>query len=191
MTYATIVADPPWPQKGAGPLRGKMGFGDAMCGPSKKMPYPTMTIEDIRALDVASVAAPDAHLYMWTTNGFLRDAFSVMDEWGFKYSTTLVWAKAPMGGGLGGCYGIATEYVLFGRRGKLPALQRMGRNWFDWKRPYDARGKPKHSAKPAEFYEMVETMSPGPWLEMFAREPRWLWDVWGNEVASDTQVNSK
>jgi N6-adenosine-specific RNA methylase IME4 len=191
MTYATIVADPPWPQKGAGPLRGKGGFGDALCGPSKEMPYPTMTIAGICALDVASVAAPNAHLYMWTTNGFLRDAFSVMDAWGFKYSTTLVWAKAPMGGGLGGCYGIATEYVLFGRRGKLPALQRTGRNWFDWKRPYDARGKPKHSAKPAEFYEMVETMSPGPWLEMFAREPRWLWDVWGNEVDSDVQVQAK
>lgn len=186
MTYACIVADPPWPQKGAGPQRGREGFGDALCGPSKAMPYPTMTVAQIAALAVPAAAA--AHLYLWATNRFLPDAFAVMAAWGFDYSTTLVWAKRPMGGGLGGCYGISTEFVLFGRRGTLPAISRVGRTSFDWKRPYDERGKPKHSAKPAGFFAMVEAVSPGPYLELFAREKRLGWHSWGNEVNSDVQL---
>lgn len=177
--YACIVADPPWPQKGGGPLKGREGFLDAG-GKSLPMPYETMPVADICALDVP--AAKDAHLYLWATNRFLPDAFKVMAAWGFRYSTTLVWAKAPIGAGLGGAYGIATEYALFGRRGKLPALGKIGRNWFDWKRPYDKRGKPRHSAKPSAFFEMVETISPGPRLEMFARDNRPGWDAWGDQV---------
>jgi N6-adenosine-specific RNA methylase IME4 len=178
MTYATIVADPPWPQKGGGTLRGREGFLDAG-GASDPMPYRTMTVADITALGCP--AAPDAHLYLWTTSGFLAAGFEVMAAWGFAYSTTLVWAKAPIGHGLGGAYGIATEFVLFGRRGTLPARKKVGRNWFQWKRPYDQRGKPRHSAKPPEFYAMVEQVSPGPYLEMFARDYRLGWDGWGDE----------
>jgi N6-adenosine-specific RNA methylase IME4 len=181
VSYATIVADPPWPQKGAGPLVGREGFGGAT-GASKPMPYKTMTIADIAAMDIKAIAADNAHLYLWTTNQFLKDAFDVMCAWGFKYSTTLVWAKAPMGGGLGGCYGIATEYILFGRRGTLPALGRVGRNHFNWKRPYDERGKPMHSVKPPEFFDMVETISPAPRLELFARRSRPGWSAWGDEA---------
>lgn len=188
LRYSTIVADPPWPQKGAGPLRGREGFGDALCGPSKAMPYQTMSVEQIAALPVADLADKNAHLYLWTTNRFLPEAFTVAKAWGFKYSTMLVWAKRPMGGGLGGCYGIATEFVLFCRRGSLPALQRIGRNHFSWKRPYDERGKPKHSAKPEEFMGMVEQVSPGPYLELFARQKRLGWHSWGNEVPSDVEL---
>lgn len=186
MKFHTIVADPPWPQKGAGALRGKMGFGDAYTGPSKPMPYQTMDCDDIAAMTVP--AAKDAHLYLWTTSRFLRDAFFVMDAWGFKYSTTLVWAKRPMGGGLGGSYGIATEFVLFSRRGHLRSMKRIGRNWFDWKRPYDMRGKPMHSAKPSGFFALVESVSPGPYLEMFARQRRLGWSAHGDEVAADVQI---
>ena len=186
--YRTIVADPPWPQKGAGPLRGREGFGDALCAASKPMPYPTMTIDEIAALPVAERAEKNAHLYLWTTNRFLPAAFVVAAAWGFEYSTVLTWAKRPMGGGLGGCYGIATEFVLFCRRGSLPALQRIGRNWFNWKRPYDMRGKPRHSAKPGEFFAMVEQVSPGPYLELFARDKRIGWHSWGNEVPSDVEL---
>lgn len=178
-TYRTIVADPPWPQKGAGPLRGREGFLDAS-GASKAMPYALMSVAEIKALEVP--AAPDAHLYLWTTSRFLRDAFDVLEAWGFRYSTTLVWAKAPIGAGLGGAFGIATEFVLFGRRGNAPTLRKVGRNWFTWKRPYDERGKPRHSAKPPEFFEMVKSVSWGPCLEMFARGPRVGWHVWGDEA---------
>jgi N6-adenosine-specific RNA methylase IME4 len=177
-SYATIVVDPPWPQKGGGPLTGREGFLDT--AGSLPMPYETMSIREICDLQVP--AAKDAHLYLWTTNRFLPDAFVVLDAWGFRYSTTLVWAKRPIGAGLGGAYGIATEYVLFARRGKLRTMSRVGRNHFDWKRPYDERGKPKHSAKPPAFFEMVEQISPGPRLEMFARELRAGWDSWGDEV---------
>src|SRR5688572_21035328 len=71
--YRTIVADPPWPQRGAGPLRGREGFADALCAASKPMPYPTMSLASIKALRIP--AAADAHLYLWTTNRFLEAAF--------------------------------------------------------------------------------------------------------------------
>lgn len=180
MTYQTIVADPPWPQKGAGALRGREGWHDST-GASKEMPYSTMSLDDIKAMPVGDLADA-AHLYLWTTNGFLDDAFDVMRSWGFSYSTLLVWAKNPMGGGLGGAYGISTEYVLFGRKGTLPALSKVRGTWFNWKRPYDERGKPKHSAKPPEFFDMVETVSPGPRVELFARSARQGWDVWGDQA---------
>jgi N6-adenosine-specific RNA methylase IME4 len=125
MAYRCIVIDPPWPQKGAGALRGREGFGDAT-GASKPMPYATMSLDAIAALPVRQLADPTGcHLYLWTTSGFLDDAFDVLRTWGFRYSTTLVWAKKPMGGGMGGDYGISTEFVLYARRGNLPALSRV------------------------------------------------------------------
>lgn len=179
--YASIVADPPWPQQGGGSLMGREGFLDAG-GESQPLPYKTMSLAAIAAMPVADLAAADAHLYLWTTSGFLDAAFDVVAAWGFTYSTTLVWAKKPIGYGLGGAYGIATEFVLFARRGSLPAKQKVGRNWFDWKRPYDERGKPKHSAKPPEFFQVVEMVSPGPYLELFARTARNGWDAWGDQA---------
>lgn len=184
MAYRTIVVDPPWPQKGGG-----SGFLDAG-GASLPMPYAVLPLADIAALPVSQYAAQDAHLYLWTTSGFLPSAFEVVRAWGFVYSTMLVWAKAPIGHGLGGAYGIATEFVLFARRGSLAPLSKAGRNWFDWKRPYDARGKPRHSAKPAGFYDIVEQVSPPPYLELFARPPHRLgWDVWGNESANTAALD--
>lgn len=117
--FSTLVADPPWPLKGGGSLRGGVGEGFKHDGPvrSLPLPYPTMTLDAIAALDVQRLAAADSHLYLWTTSGFLDAAFDVMRAWGFRYSTTLVWAKAPIGAGLGGAHGIATEFCLFGRRG--------------------------------------------------------------------------
>lgn len=148
---------------------------------ARKLAYPSMSVEQIAAIKPA--AAPDAHLYLWTINAYLQDAYEVVRAWGFKPSTMLVWAKRPMGGGLGGSYGLATEYCLFARRGTLKATARIGRNWWEWKRPYK-NGYPNHSAKPPEFFDLVRTVSPGPYLEMYARAPRDGWDVWGNEVKS-------
>jgi N6-adenosine-specific RNA methylase IME4 len=187
VTYRCIVTDPPWPQKSAGSLRGPKGFGGAR-GLSKPMPYKTMTIADIAALPVAQLADPTGcHLYMWTTNRFLFDAGRILEAWGFTYSTTLVWAKRPMGGGLGGSYGISTEYVLFARRGSLPALSRVKGTWFTWKRPY-LGGKPMHSGKPEGFYVMAEAVSPGPRLDMFARRGRMGWDCWGDQAPGSIEL---
>lgn len=195
MKYRTIVADPPWAQKG-GPLRGGVGIGWQMNNvtSSRDLPYPTMTVDAIAALPVESFAQDDAHLYLWTTNRYLREAFDVARAWGFAYSTTLVWAKNPMGGGLGGAFGISTEFCLFARRGSLPALSRVKGTWFPWKRVYGppvSKGQKRqamHSVKPPEFFDTVMQVSPGPYLEMFARTRRMGWDAWGNEVESDLEM---
>jgi N6-adenosine-specific RNA methylase IME4 len=190
--FSTVVADPPWNVK-AGPgnmpytiVDGKQVW-DAQSRPSRDLAYPSMTVADIAALPVADLCAPDAHLYLWTINKYVDEAFDVARAWGFKYSTMLTWNKKPMGGGLGGCYGINSEFILFCRRGSLKALGRQKRTVFDWKRPYK-NGYPQHSAKPPEFFEMVAAMSPGPHLEMFARNPRADWSVWGNEVVCDVAL---
>jgi N6-adenosine-specific RNA methylase IME4 len=187
MRYQTIVIDPPWPQKGGGPLKGREGFLDAT-GASQKLPYGTMSISAI--YDLYIPAADDCVLYLWTTSGFLHEAFPLLHHWGFAYSTTLVWAKNPIGSGLGGPYGIATEFVLLGRRGRTPVVERVGRNWWNWKRPYDERGKPQHSAKPEEFYAMVEQVTAGPYLDMFARRSRLGWDVWGDEAPGSVDLSA-
>ena len=181
--YRTIVVDPPWPQKAGGPLKGGHGEGFVGTTHSQPMPYPTLAIPQIAALRVDKLASPDGcHLYLWATNRFLPEAFSIVRAWKFQYSTTLVWAKAPIGAGLGGCYGISTEYVVYARCGRLREKQRIGTTWFNWKRPYNSAGKPMHSAKPLDFYKMVETVNHPARLEMFARQGRPDWDVWGDQA---------
>ena len=172
--YATILADPPW------------HYGNAGTRGAARDHYPTMTIDELCALDVAAnAAADDAHLYMWTTAGHLPDAFQVMKAWGFTYKTFLVWVKPQIG--MGNYFRVSAELVLFGIRGELRINDRGIRNWFEAKRG-------KHSAKPESFYELVKRASPGPYLEMFARCRRDTqlicgcarcqhgWDVWGNEA---------
>lgn len=200
--YRTIVADPPWDQKG-GPLTGAGGVGFGLQGkrPSQNLRYNTMALEAIKELPVGDLAAEQSHLYLWTTNKYLRAAFEVVDAWGFTYSSTQVWGKALMGGGLGGTWRINTEFFLFGYRGRCDARDAVPGTWFtwgeddepvsnlfNWKRPYDERGKPKGSAKPPEFFEAVERVSHGPYLELFARERRDGWHSWGNEVDSDLEL---
>jgi N6-adenosine-specific RNA methylase IME4 len=188
--YATIVADPPW-EVAAGRSIGRyeprsdgsQAFG-VTDNSARPLAYPSMTVDAIKALPVRDLAAADSHLYLWTTNGYLEAAFSVAKAWGFRPTTTLVWAKNVMGGGLGGAFGISTEFCLFCRRGSLRTHGRIGGTWFNWKRPYKD-GYPRHSAKPPEFITLVEEVSPGPYLELFARDKRDGWHAWGNEVASD------
>lgn len=191
--YACIVADPPWKVSagrtiGAYEVReGKQLFG-VRDNTSRKLSYPSMSVEEIKALQVEPLAATDAHLYLWTVNRYLEDAFSVARAWGFRFSTLLTWAKNPMGGGLGGdAYGLSTEFCLFCRRGSLKAKERIGTTWFNWKRPYK-NGYPQHSAKPPEFVELVERVSPGPYVELFARQKREGWHAWGNEIQPDLEI---
>lgn len=191
--FPCIVADPPWDVK-AGPagsgyvrLDGKQVW-DGTSRPTRDLDYPTMTIEEICALPVEAMAAEHAHLYIWTINKYVEDTYRVARAWGFKPSTLLVWAKVPFGGGLGGTFGISTEYILFCRRGSLPAKKRVTGTWWNWKRQYDERGKPSHSSKPEAFQTMVESVSPGPYLELFARRKRHGWAVWGNEIVNDVEM---
>jgi N6-adenosine-specific RNA methylase IME4 len=164
--YRTIVADPPW-HVGAGP-------DWASSGPSRKLVYPTMTFEDICAMPVKDLAADNAHLYIWTINAYLERTYDLARAWGFKPSTMLTWAKRPNGIGLGGTYSLTTEFILFARRGTCKALSRVDSTWWEWPRG-------RHSAKPEAFLDMVEQVSPGPYVELFARRNRLGWDTWGNE----------
>lgn len=172
--YQTILADPPWEVK-RGPDWGSNGT-------SRELTYPTMSLDDIKGLPVSTLANPHgSHLYLWTINKYVEQTYEVARAWGFKPSTLLVWCKAPNGIGLGGTYSLTTEFVLFARRGTCKASQRLDTTWWQWKRG-------RHSQKPEEFQEIIEAVSPGPYLELFARRRRAGWDVWGNEVESDVAL---
>ena len=176
--YRTIVADPPWahPDSGGRTQSTAGNWGGKWLGYESKVPYERMTLDAIKALPVPDLADRDAHLYLWTINGFLRDAYEVVEAWGFKPSTLLTWCKAPMGIGLGGAYTITAEFVIYARRGSLKPLRRWDSTWFHFKRPYNHNGGPAHSAKPEGFLDVVEQVSPGPYAELFGRRARFGWD---------------
>jgi N6-adenosine-specific RNA methylase IME4 len=182
--YRTIVADPPWPVKSPG-VRTETGYVNPTRGLWRGqggVPYLTMPIAQIATLPVNDLADPDGcHLYLWTVNAHVRDAYDLASTWGFYSSTLLTWCKEPRGIGLGGAFTIATEHVLFCRRGTLKALRRHDRNWWRWTRT-------RHSAKPQAFLDIVETVSPGPRLELFARTQRLGWDTWGNEALNHVEM---
>ena len=175
--YRTIVADPPWPYAGRpGRYPDPRLKTPGRAGPSLPMPYPTMTLGEIAALPVGDLAEPDSHLYLWTTQRFIYDAFRLVDTWGFRYSTLLVWSKKPKG--IAGTFINSAEFVLFARRGTLPSLSKHLGSVFTWPR----HEKADHSRKPEAFLDLVESVSPGPYLELFARRQRLGWDTWGNEA---------
>jgi N6-adenosine-specific RNA methylase IME4 len=174
--YRTIVADPPWQYDRAKGLGGNRAAADN---------YQCMTNAHIAALPVREQAEDDAHLYLWVTNPRLfaeeRDIVGpveILRAWGFRYITTLTWHKlgAP---GMGFYFRGDTEHVLFGTRGKAPIDPALRvSNHF-------AAPRTGHSAKPDRFYEIVERVSPGPYLELFARRRRYGWNVWGNEAPTE------
>jgi N6-adenosine-specific RNA methylase IME4 len=141
-----------------------------------------MSLEEIVNLPVASLAAPQSHLYLWVPNALLKEGLAVMEAWGFTYKTNLVWYKVrkdngPDGRGVGFYFRNVTEVLLFGTRGQLrtgPAGRRQVNIILSQKR--------EHSRKPDEVYEVIEQCSPGPYLELFARHGRPDWTQWGNEI---------
>ncbi len=177
MKYRTIVADPPWAYDEAWPV-GRPPKGVDHDGRRTPLPYSYLSVAAIAALPVRELADANAHLYLWTTNRYLPVAPQVLTAWGFRYAQTLVWAKTPMGIGVGGTFASSAEFILFGRRGSLRALRRLDTCWFNWPRTG------VHSKKPEHFIDMVQTISPGPYLELFARRNRLGWDTWGNEALS-------
>lgn len=175
MKYRTIVADPPWHTR-AGPR----SLHEPSL-PSRPLAYPTMTVAEIKALPISGLAESNAHLYLWTINRYVPDAYAVAIAWGFKPSTLLVWCKQPKGRGLAETFSTSTEYILFARRGTLIAKGRIERNWWIWQRA-------AHSQKPEGFLDIVESVSPGPYLELFARRNRLGWDTWGNESIEHVEI---
>lgn len=171
LKYRTIVADPPWKVKRGSNYSWREG---APSGERMELDYPTMTNDEIAAIPVKEWVAPDAHLYMWTTQGHLRDAYRIVEAWGFKAVCAIVWCKAHRGWAPGGTFQSNVEFCLFARRGSLAAMSDQHSQWHEWPRG-------AHSAKPEAFMDLVESISPEPRLEMFSRRARLGWDTWGNQ----------
>ena len=176
--YRTILADPPW--------RFTNRSGKIAPEHRRLARYATMTERDIRQVPVATITAPDAHCYLWVPNAMLACGLWALDAWGFRYVTNLVWAKrrkdgGPDGRGVGFYFRNTTELILFGVRGSLRTLA-PGRRQVNI---IDSR-KREHSRKPDEQYAVIESCSPGPYLELFARHRRAGWDAWGHEVQETT-----
>ena len=173
--YKTILADPPWQFQNR---TGKMA-------PEHKRlnRYATLTLDDIKALPVSAAADDTAHLYMWVPNALLPDGLEVMKAWGFNYKSNIVWHKLRKDGGsdgrgVGFYFRNVTELLLFGIRGKNARTLQPGRTQVN----YMGTRKREHSRKPDEQYDLIESCSPGPFLELFARGTRPNWSVWGNQA---------
>ncbi len=159
--FSTVYADPPW------------SYGNQGTRASTDNHYPTMTLDEIAGLSVVPLSAPDAYLHLWTTNAFLRQAFDIIDAWGFEYRSCFVWVKPQMG--LGNYWRVSHEYLLLGTRGNPPAWPTSPPSWIKRKRT-------RHSEKPEDVRKMIEAACPGPYLELFGRRRVAGWTVFGNEV---------
>lgn len=182
--YATVVADPPWPYDTRDAITrtiktdGSTALGVGDTG------YSFMDMAALKNLPVRVHAAKNAHLYLWTTNAFMREAHYLAEAWGFIPKTIITWVKIKDDGTpsmkTGYYFRGATEHVLFAVRGSLRLTN-------------VERGEPTailskrlpHSVKPPEFFSIVERSSPGPRLEMFARLPRAGWDCFGDGVSAE------
>lgn len=172
--FKTVLADPPWQ------FQNRTG---KMAPEHKRLSrYSTMTLDDILTLPVASVVEEPAHLYLWVPNALLPEGLQVMKAWGFNYKSNIVWHKirkdgGPDGRGVGFYFRNVTELLLFGVRGKNARTLAPGRRQVN----FMATQKREHSRKPDEAFPLIESCSPGPYLELFARGPRSGWAVWGNQ----------
>lgn len=161
--FATIAIDPPWDW-------GDEGDFDQMG--RAKPDYATMPFDELLKLPVAQFADDDCHLYLWITNRSLPKGFQLLEAWGFRYVTCLTWCKPSFG--MGNYFRGQTEHILFGVKGSQPLKRKDAGTWFQAE-----RGPDGHSSKPDAFFELVESCSPGPYLEIFSRRSRGDWKAWG------------
>lgn len=175
--FATVLADPPWQ------FQNKTG----KVAPEHKRlnRYGTLTLEQIMALPVQNISADVAHLYLWVPNALLPEGLKVMEAWGFKYKSNIVWHKirkdgGPDGRGVGFYFRNVTEIILFGTRGKNARTLAPGRSQVN----IIKTRKREHSRKPDEQYPIIEGCSQGPFIELFARGKRRGWTSWGNQASA-------
>lgn len=166
--YSVIMADPPWD------VQQKGGYGAGRH-------YKLMTLDRIKAMPVADLAAKNAHLWLWVTNATLRDGYDVMESWGFTPRSPLTWIKPRIT--LGVYLRNATEHLILGTRGRAPVKFKSQPTWM-------FAPLQEHSHKPEEQYAVIDRVSgtDGPRLELFARRRQPGWDVWGNEIDSDIEI---
>lgn len=173
--FGTILVDPPWQ------FQNRTG---KIAPEHKRLSrYGTMTLDDIKELPVAKIAAPTSHLYLWCPNALLPEGIEVMKAWGFHYKSNLVWHKIRKDGGsdgrgVGFYFRSVTELILFGIRGKDARTLKPGRTQVN----YLSSMKREHSRKPDEQYEIIQACSMGPFIELFARGARRSWAIWGNQA---------
>lgn len=165
-TYKTIVIDPPWHSSISNDIdpMGKIS-------PS----YNGMNLEELKALPIPGLIdeGEGAHVYLWVTNRTVRHGFELLEHWGLRYITMLTWVKHRMG--TGHYFRNATEHVLFAVCGSLSLARKDARTHFEGKRT-------THSTKPDTFYELVESTSYAPRIDVFAREERPGWSAWGTDA---------
>lgn len=181
--FSTILADPPW--------RFSNRTGKVAPEHRRLDRYSTMSLDAIKSLPVSESAARNAHLYLWVPNALLPEGLDVMGAWGFRYVSNIIWAKrrkdgGPDGRGVGFYFRNVTEILLFGVKGSMRTLS-PGRSQVNM---IETR-KREHSRKPDEQYALIESCSPGPYLELFARHPRPQWTVWGDESSEEHTPRGK
>lgn len=181
--FQTVMADPPW--------RFTNRTGRVAPEHRRLYRYSTMSLDNIKQIPVSTVTAKNAHLYLWVPNALLPEGLAVMEAWGFRYVSNVVWAKrrkdgGPDGRGVGFYFRNVTELILFGVRGSMRTLDPARRqvNMLETR-------KREHSRKPDEQYDLIESCSPGPYLELFARYPRPGWQAWGDEAAEEVAPRGK
>jgi N6-adenosine-specific RNA methylase IME4 len=173
--FGTILADPPWQFKNK---TGKVA-------PEHKRlnRYATLSLAEIMALPVKAISTEPSHLYLWVPNALLPDGLAVMHSWGFTYKGNIVWHKIrkdgePDGRGVGFYFRNVTELLLFGVKGKNARTFAPGRSQVNLIKTR----KREHSRKPDQQYPIIESCSPGPFLELFARGERKGWASWGDQA---------
>lgn len=193
--FSTIMADPPW--------RFQNRTGKIAPEHKRLARYPTMKLDEICSLPVAEHMEDKSHCYLWVPNALLPDGLTVLNSWGFEYKSHIIWEKirkdgGPDGRGVGFYFRNVTEILLFGIRGKGARTLAPGRsqvNFIEAPEPDDDRQQPngdllktrkrEHSRKPDEQYDIIESCSWGPYLELFGRGKRDGWTVWGNQADDD------
>lgn len=177
--FSTFLADPPWQ------FNNRTG---KMAPEHKRLSrYATMHLKDIINLPVAEITAEMAHMYLWVPNAMLPEGLQVLKAWGFEYKSNIVWYKirkdgGPDGRGVGFYFRNVTELLLFGKKGKNARTLKPGRTQVN----IISKQKREHSRKPDEQYQLIESCSPGPYLELFARGTRKGWSTWGNQAEDYT-----
>ena len=181
MKYATIVADPPWRYDEGFPQGPAHGVGRS----TVPLPYPSMSVDEIAALDVAALADRSAWLFVWTTSKYLPQTFGIIEAWGFTYTQTITWRKtgcpSPFVTSVAPSH---SEFLLAAKRGDPGRLGAFPSS------VVDAPAQSQHSRKPDVFMDYIEEISEGPYLEMFSRRARFGWSTWGNQALNHVEIAS-
>lgn len=171
LRYGAIIIDPPWyfrNYSAAGEVKNPVAH------------YDCMSADEIIALPVNQLAAPDCALFMWATAPMLPAALELMKAWGFAFKSAGAWAKQSSTGekwafGTGYCFRSTAEFYLLGTIGKPRILSHSVRNLI-------VAPVREHSRKPDDLHRDVEQLYAGPYCELFARQDRPGWDCWGDET---------